>query len=67
MDKISLASNTNFEMKWWPRRDGTARHIWVPVNSENVSLEACDCDETECVATNPGVCPCGKVEWIGVA
>ncbi len=67
MDNISFAGNINIQMKWWPRRDGTSRHIWVPVNADEVFREAWDGDEMECVATNPGVCPCGKVQWIGVA
>jgi hypothetical protein len=67
MNKMSLTSNVNIEMKWWPRPDGTSRHIWLPVDAENFSLEAPACDETECIASQPGVCPCGKVEWVALA
>jgi hypothetical protein len=66
-NKLALASNLNIEMKWWPRRGGTSRHIWVPVKRAKTLREPCGYDERECVATKPGVCPCGEVEWIGVA
>jgi hypothetical protein len=59
--------NTNIEMKWWPRHDGTSRHIWVSSAGRDVWFDPGVCDEAECIATSPGICPCGKVEWVGVA
>jgi hypothetical protein len=54
-------------MKWWPRRDGTSRHIWITTTAREILFEPNVCDEAECIATSPGLCPCGKVKWIGVA
>ena len=67
MNNLSVASNIIIEMKWWPRRDGTSRHIWVPITADKVLPGLGACDEMECIAISPGVCPCGRVEWIGVA
>ena len=63
----SVANNVNIEMKWWPRRDGTSRHIWVTSAARDVLRDPGACGEAECIATSPGLCPCGKVEWVGVA
>jgi hypothetical protein len=67
MENRSIAGNIKIEMKWWPRRDGTSRHILVTTAAHEILLKSGDCDEEECIATSPGICPCGKVEWIGVA